>query len=157
MSQKVWFTNIMKDYTIGYEIGVTQKYFDEEWHPSQHEQMTPTKERVADIRRYASGYSLDRRAFPEFAAVFDEECFRKTREAFPIDGFLAIRKPFADILIKYDLGHGGLIPVDIFRKDLATKIDEDFFFLNFGCRKDSFVAKENQNVKQDNKISFPIR
>jgi hypothetical protein len=86
MSQKIWLTNIIKDYAIGDKHGLRYKYFDDDWRPAQHEITNERRDRLLNLERHVAGYSLDRKLFPEYVAIFDEKCFRRKKEVFLLAG-----------------------------------------------------------------------
>lgn len=52
----------------------------------------------------------------------------------------------AEVLPRFDLGEGGLISFTIYKADLATPVDGEFFLLNFGARKNSILPEHSRNV-----------
>lgn len=82
----------------------------------------------------------------EAAAVFDEERFERTRDLFAVGGFYAVKGRLAQVLSRFDLGEGGLIPFPIYQADLVTPIKGEFFLLNFGARKSSCLPDQSINV-----------
>ena len=54
----------------------------------------------------------------------------------------------AETLHRFDLGEGGLLPLRIFQEDLTTPEPGEFFFVNFGARKDTLVAEQSKALKK---------
>lgn len=60
-------------------------------------------------------------------------------------GFFIVSQRCADVFMRFDLGHGGLSPVEIYqgnRKSLAAP--GPFYILYFGCRKQTFVPEASK-------------
>ncbi|MGE8142921.1 hypothetical protein ACQKOE_13175 [Novosphingobium sp. NPDC080210] len=47
----------------------------------------------------------------------------------------------AEVLARFDLGEGGLVPFTIYQADLVTPLEGPYFLLNFGARKDSLLPE----------------
>lgn len=63
-----------------------------------------------------------------------------------INGMVVSRK-CADVLNRFDLGNGRLYPVRLLKKDRATPIAGEFFFLMIGNRKQAFSAEHSPRAK----------
>lgn len=57
---------------------------------------------------------------------------------FSCGGYWAVSGACADILTGFDLGAGGLYPVEIFQRDRTTPVPGSYFSLNFGSVKEAF-------------------
>ena len=57
---------------------------------------------------------------------------------FSCGGYWAVSGACADILRNFDLGPGGLYPVEIFQRDRKTPVPGDYYCLNFGSVKEAF-------------------
>ena len=55
----------------------------------------------------------------------------------------------ADVLRQFDLGGGGLYPVKVMKKDRATPVGGEWFCLNFGNRKNSFLPEQSSRFRHD--------
>lgn len=111
MSNDVYRTSWGGDMRIGLKPGIRVKYFGHEWEPAQFENRTPPPEVFDAIHKVNRGVPLDRSELPELASVWNESAFGKKGDLFGIGGFYAVRGKMAEVLQKFDLGEGGLIPV----------------------------------------------
>ncbi|MEJ2411136.1 MAG: hypothetical protein P8Y48_18025 [Novosphingobium sp.] len=100
------------------------------------------------MSRASRGYALQRDELPEAAAVWDEKSFAKTHEVFASGGIYVVRGKLADILSRFDLGEGGLVPFPVYKADLETPYPGEFFLLNFGARKNTLVPEASPNVAE---------
>lgn len=91
---------------------------------------------------------MQRTDMPEAAAVFDETCFSGVHDLFAVGGFYAVKGKLAELLSRFDLGEGGLIPFPIYKADLVTPVEGEFFFINFGARKNSFLPEQSKLVER---------
>lgn len=146
MTDKVWISSMKSNYLLGSKLGVRVKYFDEEWHPAQHEIPVVSEKTLATINRSIWGHALARSDFPESAAVWDEKRFKRVRDLFAIGGFYVVKNKLAEILSRFDLGEGGLIPFTIYQADLKTPFPGEYFLLNFGCIKNTILPEQSENV-----------
>lgn len=146
MSDKVWISSMMSNHGIFDKPGLRSKYFGEDWEPARHEKGVPNDEAMNAIRRHAKGFSLEREEMIESAAIFDENCFKRTRDIFAVGGFFAVKGKLAEVLSRFDIGSGGLIPFPIYKADLVTPYEGEFFLLNFGAQKNSILTEQSRNV-----------
>ncbi|HZG09298.1 MAG TPA: hypothetical protein VEZ70_10010 [Allosphingosinicella sp.] len=146
MSGKVWISNMSGGQAIFDKPGLRTKYFDEEWRPAQHDQGLPHENVVDAVYRHSKGYALQRTEMAEAAAVFDEECFKRTHDLFAVGGFYAVKGKLAEVLARFDLGEGGLVPFPIYKADLVTPYEGEFFLLNFGAQKNCILPEQSENV-----------
>jgi hypothetical protein len=49
----------------------------------------------------------------------------------------------ADIIARFDLGDGGLYPVEIFQSDRTTPVEGEFLCLNVGAQKSAFLPERS--------------
>lgn len=148
MSQDVWMSSLIGGiYGVGDKQGLHEKFYGEEWRPAQHE-IPPYDDKVhQDFRRHYKGFALKRADFPEALAVFDEKRFKRIGDLFMAGPFYAVKGKLAEVLSRFDLGEGGLIPFPIYRADKVTPVDGEFVLLNFGARKESFLPEESRHVE----------
>jgi hypothetical protein len=146
MSGKVWISNMSGAEAIFDSPGLRTKYFDEEWRPAQHDQGSVSDKVMDAINRHAKGFALQRTEMAEAAAVFDEKCFKRTHDLFAVGGFYAVKGKLAEVLARFDLGEGGLVPFPIYKADLVTPYEGEFFLLNFGAQKNCILPEQSENV-----------
>ena len=89
---------------------------------------------------------MQREELPEAAAIWNEKSFRKIQEISWAGGFLFVRGKLAEILSRFDLGEGGLVPFPIHKADLETPYPGEFFLLNFGARKNSLLPEKCEDA-----------
>lgn len=100
-------------------------------------------------RRNDSGESLDSECFPSeiYGAPNAKESNYKVPNLFFAGSYWAVTKEAADVLRQFDLGGGALYPVKVFKKDRVTRIDGEFFCINFGNRKEAFLPEGSRNIE----------
>lgn len=152
MSDGVWISSMKSNYLLGNKLGIRTKYFNEDWHPAQHEIPTVSERTLAAMNRNSRGHPLGRTDFPEAAAVWDEKCFRKVHDLFAVGGFYVVQRRLAEILSRFDLGNGGLLPFTIYCADLETPYPGEYFLLNFGAIKNTILPEQSENV-----VKFAVR
>jgi hypothetical protein len=148
MSAKVWMSSVKDNYQLGDRIGIRDKFFGEDWYPADDVIPTATEKMLDAMRRSGRGFALTREDFPEATAVWDEKKFKKVKDLFCSGGFFVVRGKLAEILSRFDLGEGGLVPFPVYKADLVTPNGDDFFLLNFGARKNTLVPEASPNVVQ---------
>lgn len=121
-------------------------------------QMRPLTSDIADRdihravdsgNRNDAGEALGPDCFP--AAIWPSEYAVRSWNAMP-DLFFAgsywvISQACANVLRRFDLGNGALYPVIVFKKDRKTKLEGDYFCLNFGNVKHAFLPNESPNTR----------
>jgi hypothetical protein len=147
MSGKVWFSSVMSNYLIGNKLGLRDKYYGEDWEPAQHEVIRASAKVLEAMEKHTHGYALERTDFPEATAVFDKKRFRRVGDLFIVGRFYAVKERLAEVLARFDLGSGGLVPFPIFQEDLKTPVEGKFYYLNFGARKRTILPNESKNVE----------
>lgn len=60
--------------------------------------------------------------------------------------YTIVRGKLAEVLSRFDLGDGGLVPLPFYKADLATPYGGDFFVLNFGARKTALLPDTSTSV-----------
>lgn len=143
---QAWLSGVLSNYEIGAKPGLRTKLYGEDWPPARHELDAASDERLAILRKYCRGYALTREEMPEAVGVFDEKCFRRMADIFWAGGFFVVRGRLAELLSHFDLGDGGLVSLPVYKADLVTPYEGDFFILNFGARKSSFLPEQSRNV-----------
>jgi hypothetical protein len=146
MSGKVWFSSVMNDYRIGDKQGLRAKFHGEDWEPAKHE-LTESEKVFAVMQRHVQGYVLAGNDFPEAVAVWDKKRFAHVGDLFVAGRTYAARERLAEVLARFDLGDGGLVPFQIYQDDLKTPIEGNFYYINFGARKRTLLPSESKNVE----------
>ncbi len=148
MATTVWISQVKRDSSLGDNSGLRCKLFDEDWSRATRIQPLPSKAYMDGVRRNDADYALDRRSFPEAIAVWDCKRFARSRDFFWVNGFVAVKGRLAEILLRYNFGDGGLIPLTVYQEDLRTLEPGSFFLVNFGARKDSLIGDESRSIEE---------
>lgn len=149
MSDGVWISSLLSNGAIGYKQGLRDKEPGDDWTPATFEIPLPTPENLERTRKYARGIKSEPDELPEAAAVWDSKSFKKnTGQIFTAAARYVVRKKLYDVLSRFDLGEGGLVPFTIYEADLETPLEEDFWLLNFGAIKQTFLPEQSRNVKK---------
>ncbi|MFM5907359.1 MAG: imm11 family protein [Novosphingobium sp.] len=69
---------------------------------------------------------------------------------FYANGYWIVSREVADTLERFDLGAGGLFPVQVLRSDRETPAGGEWFCWIFGNQKDTLDAEASVNLKQRN-------
>jgi hypothetical protein len=146
MSSKVWMSSLRSNSGLGDKQGLRTKFYGEDWAPASFLIPVSSDAVRANMTRSARGYALQREELPEAAAIWNEKSFQKIREITWAGGFLIVRGKLAEILSRFDLGEGGLVPFPVYKADLVTPYPSEFFLLNFGARKNSFLPESSESV-----------
>ncbi|MGL5838595.1 MAG: hypothetical protein ACRCY3_08860 [Sphingorhabdus sp.] len=146
MSGKVWMSSVLSNHDIGMKQGVRAKFYDHEWNPADFVLPVPPPAVMEAHKRHTQGFALQRSEFSEAAAVWDEKRFSKIKDIFTAGPFYAVKGKLAEVLSRFDLGEGGLIPFTIYKADLETPYPGEYFLLNFGCRKNTVLPEQSRNV-----------
>lgn len=141
-------SGLMGNHSIFNKPGVRAKFYDHQWNPPKFEVTLSPDDVLTASKRNKQGYCVKRREMTEAIAIFDETYFSNTHEIFSAGPFFAVKGQLADILSRFDLGSGGLVPLPVYEADLVTPRDGKYFMLNFGCRKDSFLAERSEDAQK---------
>ena len=146
MSGKVWISGLFSNFEIGFEDGMRVKFFGRDWDSATLKIPPEPDEVTTTSRLHKQGFALKRTDFPEASAVFDKKRFAKIIDIFAAGPFYAVKGKLAEVLARFDLGEGGLIPFTIYQADLVTPLEAEYFLLNFGARKNTILPEQSQNV-----------
>lgn len=110
--------------------------------------LEPTEEemrRLVDMSsRYETGKGLQLDEIPtRFCGRNPDTRIRKLSDFFYANGFFVVSERCADVFRRFDLGTGGLHPVEIYQGNRKTRIEGLYFLLNFGCRKQAFLPEHS--------------
>jgi hypothetical protein len=64
------------------------------------------------------------------------------------NGYWIVSRKAADILSRFNLGDGGLYPVQMFQSDRTTPVDGEFLCLNLGAQKSAFLPEKSPRAFQ---------
>lgn len=81
-----------------------------------------------------------------FGAPDAKEKDYKLPDLFSAYGFWAVSQRAAEVIRQFDLGSGGLYPVKVLKNDRQTPVEGEWFCINFGNCKDSFIPEDSLNV-----------
>jgi hypothetical protein len=145
MSEAVWVSNAMNDSRLDSDIttDLNEKNIDLV---------------IDSLRRNESGEVLEAQLFP--TAIYPGKAlktpFRRLPHLFKAGGYWVVSEPVADVLRQFDLGGGGLYPVKIFQKDRKTRVEGEYFCLNFGNVKHAFLPDESSDriAKDENPLRY---
>lgn len=62
------------------------------------------------------------------------------------NGYWIVSRKAADIIGQFDLGDGGLYPVQMFQSDRTTPVEGEFLCLNVGAQKSAFLPEQSPRV-----------
>lgn len=153
MTDAVWVSSVMSDYTIGDRQGIREKHYGEDWAPPTFELGTSPQRIIQALNRYERGETIERTDFPEAMYVFDERRWKRCGDLFCAGPFYAVKGKLAEVLGQFDLGTGGLIEFPIYEADKVTPLPGPFYLLNFGSVKDSFVPQESKSLRDVSRLT----
>ncbi|TIX51884.1 hypothetical protein [Alteraurantiacibacter aquimixticola] len=143
---RVWMSSVKSNYALGDKPGLRSKFYGYDWTPAEFKIPLAPDDVYANMKRAGEGFALRREELPEAAAVWNEKRFKLLGDIFYTGGFLVVRGKLAEVLARFDLGEGGLIPFTIYQADLETPYPGEFFLLNFGCRKNTLLPELSSKV-----------
>jgi hypothetical protein len=144
----VWMSSVKSNHALGDKPGVRTKYFGYDWEPAEFNVPPMPDDVIAKMRHSGQGFALRREELPEAAAVWNEKRFRLLGDIFFAGGFLVVRGRLAEVLSRFDLGEGGLIPFPVYQADLVTPYPGEFCLLNFGCIKNTVLIDQCEDAKK---------
>jgi hypothetical protein len=71
---------------------------------------------------------------------------KRMANLFTVNGFLCVTEKAAAVLRQFDLGTGGLYPLELVRHDGVTPVDGFFWALNFGEKKNALAMEDSRSV-----------
>ncbi|MEO9462034.1 MAG: hypothetical protein ABJ242_04790 [Marinomonas sp.] len=141
-------SSVKSNYALGDKPGIRTKFYNQDWTPAEFKIPLASDDVFANMKRAGQGFALRREELPEAAAVWNEKRFKLLGDIFYTGGFLVVRGKLAEVLARFDLGDGGLVPFPTFKADLETPYPGEFFLLNFGCRKNTLVPEKSEKVSK---------
>ena len=64
-----------------------------------------------------------------------------------MSGFLTVSEKVADVIRRFDLGEGELVPVPLFKADLQTPWPKKYYYINYGGHKDTFLPEISKSIQ----------
>ena len=114
------------------------------------------EETIDAIRRNKVGEPLPENRFPPKMHVpRDSKSYNKLPEMFSAGGFWVVSAACAEIMGQFNLGKSSLYPVALFKKNQKTRIDGEYFHLNFGETLKAFEPDQTPNVRVYGLIESP--
>lgn len=133
MNEYVWVSNLMSDASLIV--------------------MATTDIAEEDLERAKSGLKALKGGQPvEFSALPKSVYLPRERRGslppvFDANGYYIVNGTVADILSRYDLGEGGLYPVNVWQSDRVTAGEGRWFCWTFGNRKSAFSKANSVNLE----------
>ncbi|MCZ8261050.1 MAG: hypothetical protein O9333_13065 [Beijerinckiaceae bacterium] len=146
--ETVWISDAPWRSPIGDRQGLSNKYFGEEWQPSDFVLPLSPKHVGDNLDRHVVGETLKREEMVEASYVFAPNNWKRVGDLFTAGAFYAVKGRLAEVLKDFDLGTGGLIEFPIYEADKTTRLPGPFYLLNFGCIKDTFVASKSKKLRR---------
>ena len=106
----------------------------------------PELERTKNAMFHRGGGHLDPNFLPKRAAEDEGRHVTRMLNLFKVNGFLCVTEKAASVLRQFDLGSGGLYPLELVRHDGVTPVDGFFWSLNFGAKKNALAMEESRSV-----------
>lgn len=82
-----------------------------------------------------------------FCGEYPTTRIKKLSDFFFANGYFVVSVRCAEVFRRFDLGTGGLYPVEIYQGNCKTLVEGSFFLLNFGCRKNAFLPEESNSKR----------
>lgn len=100
-------------------------------------------DRIRMIQAYESGIPLAEPLIPRiFRGDFPHTRFPQgLPDFFSANGYFLVSEKCAAVFREFDLGAGGLVPVEIYEGNCTTRVPGQFYLLNFGCRKSALLPE----------------
>lgn len=125
--------------------------------PELEETDNETQRLIAMEKRYKRGEGLRQDEVPtRFCGRNSDTRIKSLSDFFFANGYFVVSESCADVFRRFDLGTGGLYPVEIFQGDCKNRVDGSFFLLNFGCRKQAFLPEESVLERFDVRNTTPV-
>ncbi len=131
------------------KIGLRHKYRGEAWEAPYPDFRVPqrTVDDLPHSRRYVQGHPVSPEHFPEASAIYAPERFPPEHPVSMAGFGYLVHDRLADILRRFDIGPGGLIPHVIYEADEVTPIAEQWWYLGLGAQKRSFLPGRSRKFK----------
>jgi hypothetical protein len=100
----------------------------------------------AIARNNNQGEPLGPDAFPRQMWNQKPKPIKQLPQIFKAASYWVLGAKAADIFRQFDLGGGGLYLVEILQKDRSTRVEGEYFCLNFGNKKTALAAEQSQGL-----------
>lgn len=100
---------------------------------------------IAGVNALKAGKPVDPSHLPK-SIYLDKGKKAKFPPVFDANGYYIVNGTVADILSRYDLGEGGLYPVNVWQSDRATPVEGPWFCWVFGNTKSAFSKAKSVNM-----------
>ncbi|MCV9963343.1 hypothetical protein OIU34_15660 [Pararhizobium sp. BT-229] len=105
-----------------------------------------------------AGERMSAEHFPkEIFAEYPDKKEKKQADLVLAAGAVVVSAACADVLRQFDLGHSSLYPIRLFQHDRKTPVEGEYFCLNIGERKDTFLREHSQRVLEYGIGGFRMR
>ncbi|WP_064682623.1 hypothetical protein [Rhizobium bangladeshense] len=96
-----------------------------------------------------AGEPMSAEHFPkEIFAKYPDKKEKKLADLVLAAGAVVVSAACAEVLRQFELGHSSLYPIKLFQHDRKTPVEGDYFCLNIGERKDTFLRQYSQKVME---------
>src|SRR5262249_34567125 len=99
---------------------------------------------VRDINR---GESLEPDAFPKQMWNEKPKPIKQLPQIFKAASYFTLGAKAADVFRQFDLGGGGLYPVEVLQKDRKTRVEGEYFCLCVGNRKATLAWDQSSGLR----------
>lgn len=110
---------------------------------TQDDSTLPARAELAD--RYMAGDLIPSSELPpKFAPRYKDYFSKALPDAFIANGYLLVTERFADVVQRFDLGGGGVVPIEIFQGNRKTLVQGGpYFILQIARLKNTFVLEQS--------------
>jgi len=106
-------------------------------------------EAIAIMKQNNAGVSLVADQFPKkMYGMYPDKHYKKLPDLCTAGGFWTVSAATAEVLQQFDLGDGGLYPVELFQHNRTKRIEGEYFCWNFGNVKKTYLPEESPDVKR---------
>ena len=100
------------------------------------------------MRRSEKGASISANCFPtQMYGKYPDKHYKKHPDLFKAGGFWTVSAATAEVLQQFDLGDGGLYPVELFQHNRTKRIEGEYFCWYFGNVKKTYLPEESNNMR----------
>ena len=99
------------------------------------------------LERNNAGEPVPAARFPkEMRPLFPDGRIPKLTDIFCAGGYWVVSARFAEVMQRCDIGRTAFYPVSFFQSDMKTRVEGDFFHLNFAKIKTAFELDKSLNA-----------
>ena len=103
---------------------------------------------IAIMKQNNAGVSLVADQFPKkMYGMYPDKHYKKLPDLCTAGGFWTVSAATAEVLQQFDLGDGGLYPVELFQHNRTKRIEGEYFCWNFGNVKKSYLPDDSNNMR----------